>query len=215
MASAARKLGYKYIAVTDHSQAVRVAGGLDADELKAHLKQVRKANREVKGIEVLTGVEVDILKDGSLDLPDPVLEECDVVIAAVHSGFNMPESKMTARILKALENENVNLLAHPTGRIIGEREPYEVDIEAVIKAAQKCGVALELNAFPDRLDLKDIHCRAAKEAGARICIGTDSHATAHLDNMRYGIGTARRGWCEAGDILNTMTLAKLRKFLAR
>jgi DNA polymerase (family 10) len=215
MAAAARRLGYKYIAITDHSQAVRVAGGLDADELKAHLKKIRKTNKETKGIEIMTGVEVDILKDGSLDLPDEVLKDCEVVIAAIHSGFNMPEARMTARILKALENENVNILAHPTGRIIGEREPYEVDIEAVMKAAKKFGVALELNAFPDRLDLKDMHCRAAREAGAMICIGTDAHATAHLDNMRYGIGTARRGWCEAGDILNTLTLTKIKKFLAR
>jgi DNA polymerase (family 10) len=215
MAEAAKKRGYKYIAITDHSQAVRVAGGLDAGEMAAHIKAVRKANQEVKGIEILAGVEVDILKDGSLDLPDDVLKQCDVVVAAVHSGFNMPENKMTERILRAFENENVNILAHPTGRIIGEREPYEVDIEAVIKAAQKAGVALELNAFPDRLDLKDIHCRAAREAGAMICIDTDSHAVAHLENMRYGIGTARRGWCEAKDILNTMTLAKLKKFLAR
>jgi len=215
MATAARKRGYKYIAITDHSQAVRVAGGLDADELAAHIKAVRRANKEVKGIEVLTGVEVDILKDGSLDLPDDVLKQCDVVVAAVHSGFSMPENKMTERILRAFENENVNILAHPTGRIIGEREPYEVDMEAVIKAARESGVALELNAFPDRLDLKDVHCRAAREAGAKISIGTDSHAVAHLDNMRYGTGTARRGWCEAGDIVNTMTLAKLRKFIAR
>ncbi len=215
MAVAARRLGYRYVAITDHSKAVRVAGGLDAEELRAHIEAIRKANKEVDGIEILAGVEVDIMKDGGLDLPDDVLRQCDVVIAAVHSGFNMPEARMTRRILKALENENVNILAHPTGRLIGEREPYEVDIEAVIAAARKCGVALELNAFPDRLDLKDVHCRAAREAGVKISIGTDAHAVAHLANMRYGVGTARRGWCEAGDILNAMTLPKLRKFLAR
>ena len=215
MAMAAKKLGYKYIAITDHSKAVRVAGGLDDDELMAHIKAIRKANRDVKGIEVLTGVEVDILKDGSLDISDDVLAKCDVVVAAIHSGFTMPEAEMTRRIVKALENRHVNILAHPTGRIIGEREPYEVGMEAVIEAAKKMGVALELNAFPDRLDLKDIHCRAARDAGAMIAIGTDSHATAHLDNMRYGIGTARRGWCEAGDIMNTMGLASLKKFLNR
>jgi DNA polymerase (family 10) len=215
MAAAARKRGYKYIAITDHSRAVRVAGGLDDDELAAYLQVVRKTNKGVKGIEVLTGVEVDILKDGSLDISDKVLRQCDVVIAAIHSGFNMPEAKMTKRILRAFENENVNILAHPTGRIIGDREPYEVDIEAVIAGARDAGVALELNAFPDRLDLKDVHCRAAREAGAMISIGTDSHATVHLENMRYGVGTARRGWCEAGNILNAMSLAKLRQFLAR
>jgi DNA polymerase (family 10) len=215
MAVAAGKRGYKYIAITDHSKAVRVAGGLDDDELAAYIEVLRKANRDVKGVEILTGVEVDILKDGSLDICDKVLKQCDVVIAAVHSGFNIPEARMTARILKAFENENVNILAHPTGRLIGEREPYDVDIEAVIAGARKAGVALELNSFPDRLDLKDIHCRAARDAGAKISIDTDSHATAHLDNMRYGIGAARRGWCEAGDILNTYSLARLRKFLSR
>jgi len=215
MAAAAGKLGYKYIAITDHSKAVRVAGGLDDDELAAHIKALKKANRDVKGIEILAGVEVDILKDGSLDISDEVLKQCDVVVAAVHSGFNMPEARMTARILKAFENENVNILAHPTGRLIGEREPYDVDIEAVIAGAREAGVALELNSFPDRLDLKDIHCRAARVAGAKISIDTDSHAAVHLGNMRYGIGTARRGWCEAGDILNTYSLAALRKFLSR
>ena len=215
MANAAKKLGYRYIAITDHSRAVRVAGGLDDDELAAHIKVVRKTNREVKGIEVLTGVEVDILKDGSLDISDDVLKQCDVVVAAVHSGFSMPESKMTRRILAALENENVNILAHPTGRIIGEREPYEVNMDAVISAARKMHVALEVNAFPDRLDRKDTHCRAARDAGAKIAIGTDSHAIAHLGNMRYGVGTARRGWCEAADVLNTLSLTNLRKFLSR
>lgn len=215
MALAAKKLGYKYIAITDHTKAVRVAGGLDDDELAAYIKLVRKANKDVKGIEMLAGVEVDILKDGSLDISDKVLRQCDIVVGAVHSGFSMPEAQMTRRILSALDNENVNILAHPTGRIIGEREPYEVDIEAVIAAAVERGVALELNSFPDRLDLRDIHCRAARDAGAKISIGTDSHATVHLGNMRYGVGTARRGWCEAGDILNTMSLAKLKKFLSR
>lgn len=215
MALAAKKLGYGYIAVTDHSKAVRIAGGLDDEELAAYIKLVRKANKEVKGVEVLTGVEVDILKDGRLDISDKVLKQCDVVVAAVHSGFSMPEAKMTKRILSALDNENVNILAHPTGRIIGEREPYEVDIEAVIGGAAERGVALELNSFPDRLDLRDIHCRAARDSGAKVSIGTDSHATVHLDNMRYGVGTARRGWCEAGDILNAMSLTKLRKFLSR
>ena len=215
MAEAAKKRGYRYIAITDHSKAVRVAGGLDDGELAAYIKVVRQANRQVKGIEVLTGVEVDILKDGRLDISDEVLKQCDVVVAAIHSGFSMPGAKMTARILKALENEHVNILAHPTGRIIGDRQPYDVDIEAMIAGAREAGVALELNSFPDRLDLKDVHCRAAKEAGAKIAIGTDSHAAVHLDNMRYGIGTARRGWCEAGDILNTLSLTKLKKFLAR
>jgi DNA polymerase (family 10) len=215
MALAAKKMGYKYIAITDHSKAVRVAGGLDDDELAAHIKVIRKAAREAAGIQVLAGVEVDILKDGSLDISDKVLGQCDIVVAAVHSGFSMPGDAMTRRILKAFENKHVNILAHPTGRIIAEREPYEVDIEAVIKGAGKAGVALELNSFPDRLDLKDIHCRAAKEAGAKIAISTDSHAIVHLENMRYGVGTARRGWCETGDIINTMSLARLKKFLKR
>ena len=215
MAAFAKNLGYDYIAITDHSKAVRVAGGLNDEELAAHAKAIKRINKGMAGIEILAGIEVDILPDGSLDLSDEVLSLCDVVVAAVHSRFNMPRGEMTKRVIKGITNPNVNILAHPTGRIINEREPYEIDIDAVIKAAKKNKVALELNSYPDRLDLKDIHCRQAKEAGAKISTNTDSHADLQLTNMRYGIAIARRGWLEAGDVINTYSLAKLRKFLSK
>jgi DNA polymerase (family 10) len=215
MARTAKKLGYEYIAITDHSKAVRVAGGLNDRELAAHIKAIRKANRRVAGIEILAGIEVDILPDGSLDLSDEVLGKCDVVVAAVHSKFNMVKDEMTKRVIKGIRNPNVNILAHPTGRIINEREPYEIDMEHLIAEAKKNKVALELNSYPDRLDLKDVHCRQAKEAGVKISTNTDSHATLQLVNMRYGIATARRGWLEADDVINTYTLGKLRRFLKK
>jgi DNA polymerase (family 10) len=214
MASYARDLGYEYIAITDHSQAVRVAGGLDAKGLASHIKAIHKADRRVKGIKILASVEVDIMADGSLDLPDEVLSECDMVLAAVHSGFNMPREEMTERVIRGISNPLVNILAHPTGRLINAREPYELDLDRLIEAARKHRVALEVNAHPDRLDLKDIHCRAAREAGVAIAINTDSHADLQLVNMRYGVATARRGWLEAKDVINTFPLAGLMKFFA-
>jgi DNA polymerase (family 10) len=215
MALYAKKLGYDYIAITDHSKAVRVAGGLNDEELSAHIVDIRKANGKMSGIEIMSGIEVDILPDGSLDISDEVLSECDVVVAAVHSRFNMSRDEMTARVVSGISNPNVNILAHPTGRLINERDPYEIDIDRTIAAAKASKVALELNSHPDRLDLKDTHCRAAKEAGARISTNTDSHADLQLTNMRYGIATARRGWLEPQDVINTYSLAKLRKFLAK
>jgi DNA polymerase (family 10) len=215
MAAFGRKLGYKYIAITDHSQAVRVAGGLNDQELAAHVKKIRRVNAATAGIEILAGVEVDIMPDGSLDLSDRVLAQCDVVVAAVHSRFNMSKQDMTRRVVKGIKNKNVNILAHPTGRLINQRDPFEIDMDTLIAEAKKAGIALELNAYPDRLDLRDIHCRAAKEAGVKIAIDTDSHADNQLTTMRYGIATARRGWLEAGDVVNTWSLADLKKFLAK
>jgi len=215
MALFAKRLGYRYIAITDHSKAVRVAGGLNEEELEAHIQAIKKANRKIDGIEILSGIEVDVMPDGSLDLADWILSKCDVVIAAVHSRFNMSRQEMTKRIVKGIANPNVNILAHPTGRIINERDPYEIDLEAIIAAARKNKVALELNSYPDRLDLRDVHCRQVKESGVKISINTDSHAAIQLVNMRYGIATARRGWLEPGDVINTYSLAKLRKFLAK
>jgi DNA polymerase (family 10) len=214
MARFAKGLGYKYIAITDHSKAVRVAGGLNDEELGAHIKAIRKVNRRITGIEILAGIEVDILPDGRLDLSDEVLSRCDVVVAAIHSRFNMSEEEMTKRVIKGLRNRNVNMFAHPTGRIINERDPYQIDIDRLITESKKNSVALELNAYPDRLDLKDRHCRAAKEAGVKIAINTDSHADLQLMNMRYGLATARRGWLEAKDVINTYSLAKLKRFLS-
>jgi DNA polymerase (family 10) len=215
MARHARDLGYSYIAITDHSKAVRVAGGLDEDELLEHIKKVRAANRRTEGIHVMAGVEVDILADGSLDLEDRVLEECDVVVAAVHSGFNMKRREMTGRVIKAMANPNVNILAHPTGRLINEREPFEIEMEEVIKAAGEHGVALEINGQPDRLDLRDIHCHAAKLAGVKVSTNTDAHAAVQLGFMQYAVATARRGWIEPEDNINTYGLRKLRAFLKK
>jgi DNA polymerase (family 10) len=215
MAAFAKKLGYKYIAITDHTKAVRVAGGLDDKQLAAHLKRIRKANKAVAGIEILAGVEVDILTDGSLDASDEVLAECDLVLAAVHSRFNMPKAEMTKRVLKGIANKHVSIMAHPTGRLINKREPYEIDMDALIAAAKKAKIALELNAHPDRLDLKDIHCRAAKEAGVKISIDTDAHADLQLAAMRYGVLTAKRGWLEPADVINCWSLTELKKFLAK
>jgi DNA polymerase (family 10) len=215
MAAFAKKLGYKYIAITDHSKAVRVAGGLDDRELADHLKEIKRVNAKVAGIEILTGVEVDILPDGSLDLSDRTLAQCDVVVAAVHSRFNMPKEEMTARVVKGIKNKYVNILAHPTGRLINERDPFEIDVDRLIAEAKATGIALELNAYPDRLDLRDIHCRAAKEAGVKISIDTDAHADLQLTAMRYGIMTAKRGWLEPADVINTWSLANLKRFLAK
>ncbi|MFH1219183.1 MAG: DNA polymerase/3'-5' exonuclease PolX [Candidatus Eisenbacteria bacterium] len=215
MAAFAKKLGYKYIAITDHSKAVRVAGGLNDKELAAHTKKIGQANRKIAGIEILAGIEVDILADGGLDLAEETLAGCDLVLAAIHSRFNMPKGEMTKRVIKGIQNKYVNIFAHPTGRLINEREPYEVDVDALIAEAKKAKIALELNAHPDRLDLRDIHCRAAKESGVKIAIDTDAHADLQLSAMRYGIATARRGWLEPADVINTWSLVNLKKFLSK
>lgn len=213
MAEKAKSLGYSYIAVTDHSKSVRVAGGLDKKELARHLKEIEKAGAKMQGLRILKGVEVDILADGTLDLEDEILEQCDVVLAAVHSRFNMEEEEMTRRIVKALKNPNVDILAHPTGRLILEREPYKVNLKEVIRAAVGEGVALEINAYPDRLDLRDADARLAKEMGARLAISTDAHNTLQLEVMKFGVFTARRAWLEARDVINTLPLEAMLKAL--
>ncbi|MCX6356561.1 MAG: DNA polymerase/3'-5' exonuclease PolX [Candidatus Aureabacteria bacterium] len=208
MAEKALSLGYEYIAITDHSRAVRVAGGLDEKRLGRHLKEIDRAQDRIKGIRILRGVEVDILPDGRLDLDDAILKECEVVIAAVHYRFTMTEADMTRRIIKGISNPRVHIFGHPTGRLILERPGYPVNIEELVKAARDYGVALEINAHPDRLDLKDSHARLAREKGVRLAISTDAHSPAQLDLMRYGIFTARRGWVEAGDVINAYPLKK-------
>jgi DNA polymerase (family 10) len=215
MALKAKELGYAYIAITEHSKAVKVAGGLDEKELGRHLVQIEKAQGGIEGIRILKGVEVDILPDGTLDLDDAILVECDVVIASVHYRFNMPEREMTARIIKGISNPRVHILGHPTGRLILERAPYEVDIEELITAARDHGVIMEINAYPDRLDLRDIHARRAVESGVKLAINTDAHSTGQLELMRYGVFTARRAWCEARDVVNTYSLPKLLKSLKK
>lgn len=213
MAQKARELGYEYIAITDHSKAVRVAGGLDEKGLARHLKNIEKAQDRIKGVRILKGVEVDILSDGRLDLDDGILKECDIVIAAVHYRFNLPEGEMTRRIIRGISNPCVKIFGHPTGRLILERPGYAVNIEELIRAARDHGVVLEINAHPARLDLDDIHARRAKEEGVKLVISTDAHSTQQMELMRYGIFTARRGWVEVGDVVNTYPLRKLLKTL--
>jgi len=209
MARAAGKLGYRYIAITDHSRAVRVAGGLDEKELAEHLKEIEKAGDKCPKIRILKGVEVDILADGTLDLADSILRECEVVVASIHYNFNLPEKEMTRRIVRGLKNPYVNIFGHPTGRLLLQREPYAFDFEEVVKAAVGEGVTLEINAHPARLDLNDVLARRAKELGARLVIDTDAHSSRQLDLMVYGIFTARRAWLEKDDVINTYPLDKL------
>lgn len=215
MAEAAQARGYEYLAVTDHSQHVTVAHGMDKTRLLAAIKQIDKLNAKLDGLTLLKSAEVDILEDGRLDLPDSVLKELDLVICSVHYKFNLPEKRQTARILRALDNRYCNILAHPTGRLINGREPYAVDLDAVLRTAKERGCYLELNAQPARLDLTDVWCRAARKMGVKLAISTDAHSVEQLDYMRYGIGQARRGWLEAKDVLNTRPLTELRKLLRR
>jgi len=201
---AGRALGYRYIAITDHSESLKVARGLSADKLLKQVEVIRSMNEDLLGIKLLAGTEVDILPDGSLDYPDDLLEKLDIVIASVHTNFGMSRDEMTVRILKALRNPYVDAIGHPTGRLIGERAGYEVDIEEVLKEASRRGVFLELNAHHDRLDLNDRNLRLAKEMGVKILIGTDTHRLDNMGMMVLGVGTARKGWLEPEDVVNTM-----------
>jgi DNA polymerase (family 10) len=213
MARKAKEMGYAYIAITDHSKAVRVAGGMDEKQLAKHLKEIEKANGQISGFRILKGVEVDILPDGTLDLKDDILRECEVVLASVHSRFNMEEGEMTRRVIQAIRNPNVKILAHPTGRLILEREPFKINLQEVVKAAVDHGVVLEINAYPDRLDLKDVDARMARDMGAKLAIDTDAHSALQLELMKFGVFTARRGWIEAKDVVNTLPLQELLKIL--
>jgi len=215
MAEAARAHGLSYVAISEHSRRLTVAHGLDPVRLAKQCHEIARLNTKLDGIVVLTGIEVDILDDGSLDLPDAALAPLDGVIAAVHSKFNLPRAKQTARILAALDNPHVNILAHPIGRLIDQRDPYDVDMLALVRKCKARGVALELNAHPERLDLTDIHCRMAKDEGAMVSINSDAHSVHEFDNLVHGIGQARRGWLERADVLNTRSLPELRKWLQR
>jgi len=215
MAEAAKARGYEYLAVTDHSQHVTIAHGLDAKRLARSIKAIDKLNAKLKGFSLLKSVELDILADGSLDLPDGILDELDLVVCSVHYNFKLSKEKQTERVIRALDNPRVNIFGHPTGRLINERPPYEIDLEKVIRAAVERGCSLELNAHPDRLDLDDVHCQMAKEMGLKIALSTDAHSTDDLGLMRFGIGQARRGWLEPADVINTRPLAELRKLLKR
>jgi DNA polymerase (family 10) len=210
LVAGARERGYAYVLVSDHSRSTRIADGLTAEEALAHVEKIRAVGRKQRGIAVLAGSECDILPDGSLDYPDEVLAKMDLVVAAVHSRFKQPRAEMTKRICRALENPYVNILAHPTGRLIGLREPHDVDLEAVFAAARRHGKALEINCYPDRLDLNDVHARRARELGVLLAINTDTHALDQLDTMRLGVATARRAWVGPTEVINTWTLDKLR-----
>ncbi len=215
MARIAQKLRYEYIAITDHSKAVTVANGMDEKRTRTHAKRIREASKkfEESGFRILAGIEVDILKDGRLDLDDEVLAQLDITVGSVHSYMNLEPAAMTERLLRALENPHLKILGHPTGRLLLRREPFRFDLEAVLEACKKRGVAVECNAHPDRLDLRDVDLRAAKEHGVKVVISTDAHATTHLPLMKYGVRTARRGWLEKTDILNTLPVDKLLRSL--
>lgn len=215
MARAAQERGYEYLAITDHSPHVGVTQGLDAEALARRIDEIEGLNQTFDGFRLLKGIEVDILEDGSLDLPDDILSRCDVVVCSVHTHFDLPAEKQTERIIRTLDNPHVHILAHPTGRRIGKRAPYEVQMERLMEAALERGCYLEVNAAPERLDLKDVYCKKAREMGLKLVVSTDAHRVSELDQMRYGLGQARRGWLEAGDVLNTRPWEELSQLLQR
>jgi DNA polymerase (family 10) len=215
MALGAKAAGLDYVAITEHSRHLTVAHGLDATRLRRQIAQIDQLNKSGLGITVLKGIEIDILEDGRLDLPDDVLAELDLVVAAVHSKFTLSRAAQTERILRGLDNPYVTILAHPSGRLIGEREPYDVDMPRILRKAKERGCYMELNAHPDRLDLLDTHCRMAKDMGVLVSINTDAHSIADFANLRFGVGQARRGWLGKDDVLNTRPLSRLRPLLAR
>lgn len=213
MALAAKERGYEYIAITDHSRHLAIVHGMDEKRAREQMEEIDRINAKLKGITILKSVELDILEDGSLALSDSVLKEMDLVVAAVHDHFELTQKMQTARILKALENPYVKILAHPTGRLIGERDPYRVNMKQLYKAVVDNGCFLEINAQPKRLDLNDIYAKRAKEAGVRFAISTDAHNADSLGYMKYGVYQARRGWLEEKDVINTLSLSALKKLL--
>ena len=215
MALAAQQRGFKYIAVTEHSDRLKVAGGLDAPRLMQQIDEVDRLNDTLKGVTILKGIEVEILADGSLDLEDRVLARLDLVIGTVHSNFGLPLEKQTERILRAMDHRYFSMLAHPTGRLLNEREPYQVDIPRIIHKASDRGCFLELNSNPRRLDLYDIYCQMAKEQGVAVSINSDAHSINDFNYLAFGVAQARRGWLEKDDVLNTRSLTQLRKLLKR
>ena len=211
----ARKLGYQYIAITDHSKSTKIANGLTEERLLRQIKEIRELNEKLKGIKVLAGSEVDIKTDGTLDFPEKLLKELDIVVAAIHIGFKEDEETITNRVVSAMENPYVNIIAHPTGRLISSREPYKLNIKKMFEVSVETGTAIEINAFYDRLDLNDVHCKMAKGMGVKMAIGTDAHHGSQLQMMEYGLGVARRGWLEKRDLINTMSYKELMEWLNR
>jgi len=215
IANAAKKLGYKYIAICDHSQAVKVANGLSIDRIKKQLDEIDKLNEKLKGITVLKGTEVDIKPNGELDFPDSILEKLDVVVAAIHLGFKESKEQITNRIVRAIKHPYVDIIAHPTGRVINQRDPYAVDLELVIEKTAEYKKALEINSYYDRLDLNDVNARKSASKGVLLAINTDAHKISELNMIRFGIAVARRGWLTKKNVLNTFPLQQLKKFLDR
>jgi DNA polymerase (family 10) len=215
MVEYAISLGYDYIAITDHSKSLKIAGGLEEERLFEQRKLINKLNKSLNGFRILSGIEVDILSDDILDFDDTILGGLDLVIASIHTGFRQDKRKITNRILSACENPHVHIIAHPTGRILGRREPYDVDIDAIISKAAETGTILEINSSPDRLDLNDKMAKKAKDMGVKISVATDAHGTEELKDIKYGVWVARRGWLEKNDIVNTMPLNDLLKELKK
>ncbi len=215
MAAAAAARGLSYLAITEHSRRLRFAHGLDPRALERQIDEIERLNAELEGITLLKGIEVDILADGTLDLPDSVLSRLDLVVGAVHSDFHLSRERQTERILKAMDNPHFSILAHPSGRLIERRDPYDVDMLRVVRKAAARGRFLELNAHPERLDLLDVHCRMAKDEGVPVAISSDAHSALDFEHLRFGIGQARRGWLSAEDVLNTRPLAELRRLQSR
>ncbi len=215
MAQAAKEKGYHYIAICDHSPAIGVTHGLTEERVVKQIQEIQSLNKRFRNFRILCGIEVDIRSNARLDLGDEILERLDLVIAAVHTKFSQSKDEMTKRIIKAAENPNVFIIAHPTGRLIGKREPYPVDMDKIMDACKANSKVLELNAYPERLDLSDNHCRKAKERGVKIAISTDAHMKAHLEWMKFGLATARRGWIEPEDVINTLNTPELLEFLGR
>ncbi len=215
MAKAAKKLGRQYIAITDHSAHLGITNGLNDKQLEEQIEKIDKINKKIKGIRILKSVEVDILENGSLDIKDSVLKQLDIVTASVHTKFNLPAKKQTDRIIIAMDNKQVNIIGHPTGRIINRRPPYRLEMERLFKAAKQRNCILEINAHPSRLDLNDVYAKRAKEIGVKMAINTDAHRVEELGYLRYGVDQARRGWLEAEDIINTLPVDELEKAIAR
>ncbi len=213
LVDAARGYGYSYIAITDHSKGLGIARGLTGERLLEQKKEIDAINKKLKGFRIIHGVEVDIRSDGGLDISDDVLKELDIVVASIHSGFKQPKKQLTYRMVSAMKNPYVSIIAHPTGRLIGERDAYDVDMDEIFAIAKKTGTAIEINAYPLRLDINDTYAKRAKGMGIPIVIATDTHVTNQFDYMRYGISIARRGWLEKDDVLNTLAVDKLLKRL--
>jgi DNA polymerase (family 10) len=215
IASAAQQQGYTFIGITDHSQSLKIANGLSEEKVQKKITEIKKVGKKYPDLRIFCGTECDIKTDGTLDYSNKILTQFDFVYIGIHTAFKMNKETMTKRITKAMGNEQVNFLAHPTGRLIGKRDPYEVDIDQIIDAAKTTDIFLEINSFPDRLDLDDVHAKQAKDHGVRFVLGTDAHSINHLDFIRFGVATARRGWLEKKDILNTFSIKEIEKLIDR